>query len=65
MYVPNMLVVGAVDNTGAAWDQSRTATWVDVYAPGVDVASDFVNTTSGQLQAAGGAGTSWCRCSSS
>ena len=35
-YVSDMIVVGAVDNTGAAYVRSARADFVKLYAPGVD-----------------------------
>ncbi|KAH8658315.1 glycosyl hydrolase family 71-domain-containing protein [Xylariales sp. PMI_506] len=36
-YIPNLLLVGSVDNNGAATYFSNTASYVTLFAPGVDV----------------------------
>jgi hypothetical protein len=45
---PDLIQVGAVDSSGAAWANSATGAWVDVFAPGVTDLDGQGNPIAGQ-----------------
>ncbi len=52
-YFCSAVAVGATDSSDAIWNKSNYGTWVDLYAPGVDVATTTQNGTGGYTAVTG------------